>query len=153
MWILHFLPDSFIQFIVHAILLLGVVGTFLSFFVINKILRAFPFLSQYVTIAQVVSAILLVAGVYFEGGYATEMQWRERVREMEAKVAVAEQQSKEANVALEKKSAEKVKVIREKGLVVKQYIDREVIKYDASCKIPQEVVKALNAAATNGELK
>lgn len=153
MWILHFLPDSFIQFIVHAILLLGIVGTFLSFFVVNKILKLFPFVSQYVTIAQVVSAVLLVAGVYFEGGYSAEMQWRERVREVEAKVAVAEQQSKDANVALDKKSKEKVKVIKENGLVIKQYIDREVVKYDATCTIPQEVVKALNAAATNEGIK
>lgn len=153
MWILHFLPDSFIQFIVHTILLAGLVGTFLSFFVVNKILRAVPMLSRYVTMAQIVSAGLLVAGVYFEGGYSTEMQWRERVREVEAKVAVAEQQSKEANEALDKKSKEKVKIIKEKGVVVKQYIDREVVKYDATCTIPKEVVKAHNAAATNGDLK
>lgn len=153
MWILHFLPDSFIQFIVHAILLAGVVGTFLTFFVVNKILRAFPFLSQYVTIAQVVSAVLLVSGVYLEGGYSTEMQWRERVREVEAKVAVAEQQAKDANVKLDKKAQEKVKVIQGKQVIVKQYIDREVVKYDDSCKIPKEVVKAHNAAAKNEELK
>jgi hypothetical protein len=153
MWFLHFLPDSFIQFIVHAILIAGLIGSFLSFFVVNKVLRAFPFLSQYVTIAQVASAVLLVAGVYFEGGYSTEMQWRERVREMEAKVAVAEQQAKEANVVIDKKGQEKIKVIREKGVVVKQYIDREVTKYDTTCVIPEPVVKAHNAAAKNEELK
>jgi len=155
MWVLHFLPDSFIQFIVHAILLIGIIGSFLSFFVVNKILRAFPFLSQYVTIAQIVSAVLLVAGVYLEGGYSTEMQWRERVREMESKVAVAEQQAKEANVVIDTKGAEKVKIIREKGLVVKQYIDREVVKYDTKfmpggeCEMPEPVIKSHNAAATN----
>jgi hypothetical protein len=81
------------------------------------------------------------------------MQWRERVREMEAKVARAEQESKEANSKLDNKSAEKVKVIKEKAIVVKQYIDREVIKYDATCTIPVSVVKAHNAAAKNEELK
>lgn len=153
MWLLHFLPDSFIQFVVHAILVAGIVGSFLSFFVINRVLRAFPFLSQYVTIAQVISALALVAGVYFEGGYSTEMQWRERVREIEAKVAVAEQQSKEANVKIETKTVEKVKLIKEQGLVVKQYIDREVVKYDSTCTIPVEVIKAHNAAATNEGIK
>jgi hypothetical protein len=153
MWLLHFLPDSFIQFIVHAILLAGIVGCFLSFFVVNRVLRAFPFLSSYVTIAQVASAVALVAGVYFEGGYSTEMQWRERVREVEAKVAKAEEAAKVANVKLDKKAAEKVKVIQGKQIIVKQYIDREVTKYDATCKIPQEVVKAHNASAKNEELK
>lgn len=153
MWMLHFLPDSFIQFIVHAILIAGIIGCFLSFFVINRILMAFPFLSQYVNVAQIVSAIALVAGVYLEGGYSTEMQWRERVREMEAKVAKAEQESKEANDKLDNKSAEKVKVIKEKAVVVKQYIDREVTKYDNTCPIPAPVVKAHNAAAKNEAIK
>jgi hypothetical protein len=153
MWILHFLPDSFIQFIVHTILLAGIVGTILSFFVINKVLRFFPPFASYYKIAQVVSVILLFSGVYFEGGYSTEMQWRERVREMEAKVAKAEEESKAANDKLDKKSAERVKVIQGKQIIVKQYIDREITKYDSTCKIPQEVVKAHNAAAKNEELK
>lgn len=153
MWLLHFLPDSFIQFIVHTILLAGVVGSFLSFFIVNRVLRAFPFLSSYVTMAQIISAVLLALGVYFEGGYSAEMQWRERVHEMEAKVAQAEQQAKDATDKLDAKSVNKVKAIREKQVVVKQYITREVTKYDATCKIPSEVVKAHNAAAKNEELK
>lgn len=153
MWLLHFLPDSFLQFIVHAILIAGAMGVFLSFFVVNKILRAVPMLSQYVNVAQIVSAITLVAGVYLEGGYSAEMQWRERVREMEVKVAKAEQESKEANDKLDNKSAEKVKVIKEKAIVVKQYIDREVTKYDNTCTIPAPVIKAHNAAAKNEAIK
>lgn len=153
MWLLHFLPDSFLQFIVHAILIAGVVGTFLTFFVVNRILRAVPMLSRYVNVAQLVSAALLVAGVYLEGGYSTEMQWRERVAEVEAKVAAAEQQAKDANAVLDTKSAEKVRVIKEKAVVVKQYIDREVTKYDSTCAIPDPVIKAHNAAAKNESVK
>lgn len=153
MFILHFLPDSFLQFIVHTILIAGVVGCFLSFFVINKILMAVPMLSRYVNVAQLVSAVTLAAGVYFEGGYSAEMQWRARVAEVEAKVAVAEQQAKEANAELDAKSKEKVVEIQQKAVVVKQYIDREVVKYDSTCNIPQEVVKAHNSAAKNKELK
>ena len=149
MWVLHFLPDSFIQFVVHAILLTGVVGCAISFFALKYI----PFAAGYKQIAQIVSAILLVSGIYFEGGYSTEMQWRERVREMEAKVAKAESESKAANVALEKKSAEKVKVIRGKEILVKQYIDREIVKYDTKfapggiCEIPRPFIDAHNQSA------
>ena len=149
MWILHFLPDSFIQFIVHAILLAGMVGCVLSFFVINKVLRFFPPFASYYKIAQVASVVLLASGIYFEGGYTTEMQWRARVAEVEAKVAKAEAESKLANDKLDTKKEAKVKVIRGKALVVKQYIDREVTKYDSTCVIPQAVVKAHNAAARN----
>jgi len=147
MWLLHFLPDSFLAFIVNAVLVLGVLGTILSFFVINPILRWFPPLSKYVTLAQVASLVVLTAGVYFKGGYSTEMMWRERVREMEAKVAQAEAESKEANAKLDKKSADKVKVIQGKQIIVKQYIDREVAKYNDKCEIPKAFVDAHNQSA------
>ena len=147
MWLLHFLPDAFLAFIVNAVLVLGVLGTILSFFVINPILRWFPPLSKYVTLAQIASLVVLTAGVYFKGGYSTEMMWRERVREMEAKVAQAEAESKEANAKLDKKSADKVKVIQGKQIIVKQYIDREVAKYNDKCEIPKAFVDAHNQSA------
>lgn len=147
MWLLHFLPDSFLAFVVNALLVLGILSTILAFFVINPILRWFPPLSKYVTMAQVVSLVVLTAGVYFKGGYSAEMQWRERVAEMEAKVAAAEKESKEANVALDKKSAEKVKVIKGREIVVKQFIDREVAKYNDQCVIPKAFVDAHNMSA------
>ena len=147
MWLLHFFSDGFIQFIVHTILLLGIIGCVLSFFVINKVLRFFPPFANYYKMAQIASVVLLISGIYFEGGYSAEMQWRERVREMEAKVAQAEEQAKEANVALDKKSAEKVKVIKGREVVVKQYIDREVAKYNDQCNVPKAFVDAHNMAA------
>jgi len=151
MWLLHFLPDSFIQFIVHTILLAGVVGTFLSFFVINKILRAFPFLSQYVTIAQVTSAILLVAGVYLEGGLSAEMQWRERVKEAEAKVALVEGKSQELNQALEAERSKKQKVKVEYYTTVKTEIKEVEKQINAECKVDPKVNELINKAATNPE--
>lgn len=151
MWLLHFLPDSFLQFVVHAVLIAGLLGTALFFFILGKF--PIPLLGGYIRIGKIVSIILLVSGIYFEGGFSNEMQWRERVREMEAKVAKAEQESKEANAALDAKSNEKVKVIKEKAVVVKQYIDREVTKYDATCTIPAPVIKAHNAAAKNEAIK
>ena len=153
MWLLHFLPDSFIQFIVHAVLLAGIVGCVLSFAVINKLFRFWPGFAAYYKTAQIISVVLLVSGIYFEGGYSAEMAWRERVREMEAKVAAAEAEAKVANTKLEAAGTNKIKVIREKGIVVKQYIDREVTRYDSTCVIPGAVVRAHNAAARNEELK
>jgi hypothetical protein len=91
--------------------------------------------------------------VYFKGGYSSEMAWRERVAEMEKKVAEAEQQSQVANVVIYKKGAEKIQIIREKGEIIKEYVDREVTKYDNTCVIPNEVVRAHNAAARNEEIK
>ena len=147
MWLLHFLPDSLLAFIVDAVLLAGVLATLITCFLLKHLIRLVPTLAPHVKIAQIASVLLLLSGVYFKGGYSSEMAWRERVREMEARVAAAEAESKQANVKLEKKSAEKVKVIQGRQVVVKQYIDREVTKYDNQCVIPEAFVKAHNQSA------
>lgn len=153
MWLLHFLPDSFLAFVVDAVLLAGILSTLLTCFLLKHLIRLIPALSPHVKIAQIASILLLLSGVYFKGGYSSEMAWRERVREMEARVAAAEQQSTEANNKLAAGGKEKIKIVREKGVIIKQYVDREVSKYDNQCVIPSAVVKAHNAAAENKELK
>lgn len=153
MWLLHFLPDSLLAFIVDAILIGGVLATVLTCFLLKHVIRLVPALAPHVKIAQIASILLLLSGVYFKGGYSSEMAWRERVREMEAKVAQAQAESQAANDKLNTAGKEKVKVIREKGVIIKQYIDREVTRYDNQCVIPREVVRAHNAAAENKELK
>lgn len=147
MWLLHFFSDGFIQFIVHTVLILGILGTVLTFVVLNRVLLLMPFVAPYYQALRAISVIFLVGGIYLEGGYTTEMAWRERVREMEARVAAAEAQSLAANARLEKKSQEKIKVIQGRQVIVKQYIDREVTKYDNQCVIPEEFVKAHNQSA------
>jgi DNA-binding protein YbaB len=112
-----------------------------------------PLVWQYQLPFKVLGIALLVAGVYFRGGYAVEAEWRERVAEVEAKLAQAEQQSQQANVVIEKKGKDRIRVIKEKGEVIKQYIDREITKYDNTCVIPDEVVRAHNAAARNEAIK
>jgi hypothetical protein len=153
MWLLHFFSDGLIQFIVHTVLALGIVGTFLTFVVLNRVLLLMPFLAPYYQATRAISIVFLVGGIYLEGGLAAEQQWRERVREMQARVELAEQQSAEANTKLASKGKEKIKIIREKGVIIKQYVTREVAKYDSTCVIPKEVVRAHNAAAENKELK
>lgn len=146
MWILHFLPDSFLAFIVNAILLLGIVSSVLSFFVINKILRWIPGLSKYVTLAQIASAVLLVAGVYFKGGYSTEMQWRERVKEVEAKLEEAKKESAKVNTVVETKIVTKTKIIKEAGETIIQRVDN-VIPVEKDCVLPKEAIDVHNEAA------
>lgn len=147
MWLLHFFSDGFIEFIVHTVLILGITGTVLTFVVLNRVLLLMPFLAPYYQALRAISVIFLVGGIYLEGGYSAEMQWRERVREMEARVAAAEAESLAANARLEKKSAEKIKVIQGRQVVVKQYIDREVKKYDNQCVIPDAFIRAHNDSA------
>jgi hypothetical protein len=146
MWLLHFFPDSLLSFIVNTTLILGIVGFTASFF-FGYVAARLPQLIPYRMIIQVVSIVLLVAGVYFKGGQSAEMQWRERVRELEAKVAASEQESKEANIALEEKTKEKIRVVKETQVVVQEKIKTVQVKIDSQCKITAETLDVLNEAA------
>lgn len=151
MWMLSFVPDSFLLYIINTILLAGAVGSFLTFFALNRILRWFPWIAPYYLILQIVSAALLVGGIYFKGGYSVEMAWRGKVAEAEAKVAVVEEQSKELNKKLEEERKKKQKVKVEYYTTVKTQI-REVEKQiNADCRIDPKVNELVNKAATNPE--
>ena len=112
-----------------------------------------PLVWQYQLPFKVLGIALLVLGVYFRGGYAVEAEWRERVAEVEAKLAVAEQKSMDANTKIDTAAKEKIRVIRGQTQIVRQYIDREVVKYDTKflpggqCEIPQEFIQAHNKSA------
>jgi hypothetical protein len=148
MWILHFLPDALILWICNIVLLAGILLTATAFFI-----RRIPVINQYRIPAQVLGIALLVMGVYWRGGYAVEQEWRERVAEVEARVAAAEAKSAEENVKIVTKVVTKTQVIRTRGETITKYIDREIVKYDEKfarggmCEIPQEFIKAHNSAA------
>jgi hypothetical protein len=148
MWILHFLPDSFILWFCNVLLVAGVVLTVAGFFA-----HRIPVIWQYQLPFKVLGIALLVLGVYFRGGYGVEMAWRERVTEVEAKLKIAEEQSVAANTEIETKTKETIKYIRGRTEIVREYVDREVVKYDTKfmpggiCEIPREFIKAHNDAA------
>ena len=148
MWILHFLPDTLILWICNIGLLAGILLTVTAFFI-----KRIPVVNQYRTPAQVLGIALLVLGVYWRGGYAVEQEWRERVAEVEARVAAAEAKSAEENVKIVTKVVTKTQVIRTRGETITKYIDREIVRYDekfapgGQCEIPKEFIKAINDAA------
>ena len=148
---LSWLPDSVLLYIINIVLLVGAVGSFLTFFLLHKILNKFPALSPYHLMMQVVSAVLLVAGIYLKGGYSVEMSWREKVKEAEAKVAVIEEQSNELNKQLEAEREKKQQVKIEYYATVKTQIKEVEKQINADCKIDPTVNELINKAATNPE--
>ena len=143
MFILSILPDAAI----HIIFGLGILGTIAGF-----VLGFIPFVKTYQFAIQVCSIIVLVFGVYLEGGLADYKEWELKVKEMEAKMAQAEAQSANKNVEIQEKIVEKTKVIREKGKDIVKYIDKEivkkeeVIKYIENCPVPKEIIDLHNQA-------
>lgn len=148
MWMLSFVPDSLLILAVYGILALGVV-----LYIFSYVTAFVPALIPFKEPIRIMGTLLAVAGVYFYGSYDTEEAWRGRVAEVEARVAQAEVASKTANDKIEARSQERVRMIYKNATIVRQYIDREVVRYDDSCKIPDAVVRAHNAAAKNEEIK
>lgn len=147
MWMLQFIPDSLLLWVIHGMLIAGVVGFLLSFFLLNRLLRWFPQLAPIHLLLQILSIVLLVGGVYFKGGYNTEAEWRSRVAEMEQKVAEAEAKSQQTNTVIKTKIVNKIKTVKEYQIVYQDRI-KEVEKIiDAECKIAPEAITILNDAA------
>lgn len=144
MWIISILPE----WAFHLILTLGIIGTVAGF-----ALGMVPAIKQYKIPIQVISLLVLSLGLYLEGGLADYKEWEARVKEMEAKVAVAEEKAKTVNVEVQEKIVTQTKVIREKGKDIIKYIDKEVvkteevIKYVENCPVPKEIIDIHNDAA------
>jgi preprotein translocase subunit SecF len=147
MWMIGWLPDALLAYAVNILLVVGAVSAFLSFFIIHRIVRWVPALAPYHLLLQIISAVLLVAGLYFKGGLGVEMQWRERVAELEAKVQEAEAKAKVVNEVVVVKYRDRVKTVVETKVVIQEKI-KEVEKIvDGQCKVAPEAVFIHNEAA------
>jgi hypothetical protein len=119
-------------------------------YVASKLVTWIPLISQYKLPAELVGVVLLIAGSYLFGSHGTEMAWRERVKELEAKVKVAEEKSQQVNTVIETKIVEKIKIVKENV-----YVNREIIKevagkqLDAQCTLPRSTVSLHDSASRN----
>ena len=143
MWILHFLPDSFIIYVVNTMLILGLTATLAGF-----LLGWVPGIRNYKLPLQIVGVLVLTAGVYFKGDYSTEMEWRARVAEVEKKVAIAEAKAKKANSQVQTKIVTKIVKIKEKARVVNERIEQNKAVINRDCKLSDEAVSIYNSSIT-----
>lgn len=143
-WVLSLIPDSFLLWFINILLVVGLAGTVAGFFI-----KFIPFVNQYRLPVQIVSVILLVSGVYFKGGYANEMAWREKVKAAEERAAIAEKKAEETNVQIETKIVERVKKVKEVQYVIQEKIVKEKELIDKDCRVPQVAIDIHNDAAKN----
>jgi hypothetical protein len=146
MFLLNFIPDAILLWIVNAILIAGIIGTVVAFF-FGFFVRYLPWITPYRMLLQIVALVLLISGVYFKGGVGVEMTWRARVAEMEAKVAKSEAESKDANEKIKTVYVDKVRVVKETQFVIQEKIKTVEVKIDSQCKITSDTVDILNDAA------
>jgi hypothetical protein len=144
-WMLSLIPDSIFIWITYFLFGLGV-----ALYVASKLVTWIPMIKQYKLPVELVGVVLLVIGSYLFGGYGTEMSWRARVAELEAKVKAAEEKSQQVNTVIQTKIVEKIKVVKENV-----YVNREIIKevagkqLDASCSLPKSTISLHDSASRN----
>ena len=148
MWQLAFLwsliPDWLITILVNGLIIAGLVGICAGW-----IARWVPFFSAYRGPIQVIGIICLVLGVYFKGGADVERAWRERVKDLEARVAIAEKQSAEANVQLSKQLEQNKRLTQEVKNANQATIRANAGKINAECRVPDIAIELHNSASKN----
>jgi hypothetical protein len=140
-WMLQLIPDSLFVWITYALFLTGVV-----LYIASKLATILPFVSRYKLGAELLGVAVLIVSAYFYGGVG----YREMIADLKGRIAVAEQQSKDANTALENKTKEKVRVIKEtvyvNKTIIKETAGRQI---DSQCVLPRSAVSLHNSASSN----
>lgn len=144
MWIINLIPDVVLQWLINLMILAGLVGLFSA-----KLGRWVPVVNNYTRWLKPIGIVLLCAGIFLKGGYATEMAWRAKVADLEAKVKIAEAKSEQANVDLAKSLKDKKNKTKEVQIVIQERIKEVEKRIDADCKIDREALDILNDAAKN----
>ena len=148
-WLISFIPDGFFIWITYILFALG-----FALYAISKVMDWLPRLYKLPDIyrlpVEILGVVMLVAGAYLFGSYGTEMIWRDKVKDMEDRVKVAEEKSQQVNTVVQTRVITRIKVIKQNV-----YQNREIIKevvgkqLDASCTLPQSTVVLHDSASRN----
>jgi uncharacterized membrane protein len=145
MWfLLHLIPDSFLVFLVHGITALGLAGFILSIFA-----KKIPIISNYGVTLGLVSLLILVLGVYLEGGYGVEMMWRKRAADLQKQIALAEEKSKTVNAVIETKIVKETQTVHDVQIKLQDRLVTIKEKIDSECTVDSDAIDLLNKAALN----
>lgn len=137
-------PDWLITIMVNGLIIVGLVGISASW-----IARWVPYFNMYRGPIQAIGVICLVLGVYFKGGADVERSWRERVRDLEARVAQAEKKSAEANLKLSEQLAQNKRLTQEVKNANTAAIRANAEKINSECRVPDVAISLHNSASKN----
>lgn len=139
MWFLNLVPD----FVIHVIAIVGVLLT-VGAIAFGQI----PFVGTYNIPINIIGAVLIALGFYFEGALSDNNSWKLKVDELQVKLAQAEVISEKTNTVLVQKILEQDNVIKDK----QNGIDKSIKKYVTDeCRLSNVAVSLFNSSS-QGEL-
>jgi hypothetical protein len=130
MWFLSFIPDWLLTWVIHGAV---VIGLFLTFG--GSLLKNLPVIGPYASISKQIGSIVFLIGVFFEGGLVTEMSYRHKIADMQAKIKITEQQSIEANKKLTNELNKKQNDIKDRVKQNGKDIQAQRQNIDAECRL------------------
>jgi len=139
MWMI----SLFAGHLILPILLLG-----LGLVIVSSLVGFIPTLKSYKLLLGTLGWIMFGLGLYWQGGLAYKKSQEEAVAQLQKKLDIAQAKSEQVNTQVVTRIVKDTKVIHDKGQALIQYIDRDVVKYDSTCIVPQDVIDAHNHAVT-----
>jgi hypothetical protein len=133
-WILEIFPS----WLWWLLLLAGLTAFFLAWLVPVKTYQ----LPIKIIGGVVVCIVIFILGLLYANGV-----WQQAAKELQAQVEIAEAKSQIVNEVIKDRIVFKTQLVKQRGENTTEYITREVIKYDNTCVIPPEFIKAHNSAA------
>lgn len=134
MWFFNFIPET----LFYLLFLCAGTGYVVSLFLPHPVLK-----KQ----VKITSVAALAVSIYLLGMLYVNNWWKDKAAKLEQQVAELAQKSAETNTVIEKKYITKTEVVKVRGDDIVRYVDREVVKYNNQCVIPQEFINAHNRAA------
>jgi hypothetical protein len=144
MWLLDWLPN----FVFHLMLVVGILATIASF-----TLLSLPVINKYQLPLKIVSILILVAGVWFNGALVRDKDYAIKIAELEKQLAEAQRDSAIANSKIETIYVDKVQKVKDVQVVIQERIRDVAVNIDENCKITADTVNILNDAARNPNRK
>lgn len=142
MWLISFLPFAMTSFLLNVVMIVAVAALILSY-----VLRLNPYVAAYSLPIRIISILTLFVCTYYNGALDQEKKWKDKVDELEQKVELAEQFSKEKNKEIEIRYVTKVKRVKETQYVIQEKIKEVEKVIDAQCKVAPQAISILNEAA------
>ena len=140
-WILSLIPEWILVTLIHGTVVVGLVLTFCG-----GLLKFIPVINPYAAIAKQIGIVLLVIGVFFEGGLTVEKSYRARIAEMQAKIKEAEIQSAKANEKLAYEVSKNKELVKEKVNRNAKDIEAKREAINAECKLSDDAWVLYNRA-------
>jgi hypothetical protein len=135
MWIVNIIPT----WVYYGLFFSGV-----AVYLISSLLNILPQNQLF----KIGSAAVIFLSVYFIGANANNEAWLAKVKELEHKVALAEEKSKSANTVISDKVNTKIRTIKETVYVNAGIIENTIKpQIDATCTLPVSSIVLHDSAA------